>query len=216
VNELDNIGAVIAHRELGLMPLWKEYMKEQELHQVLRSVKSTEEEQEKLDKELNNVKKVDIGHVDTDDEYTLKGEYYEYTQAAKRYAAYEMEIKNKAKKLKEIFPDKREVERKKMARQAASPVHANPLLKNPKKYRMILRKEFYQKVQYDIPSEILLDFEIAKEGTELKKLPLSKEYRWVVLNNADNAAIIAKYLNAVLNNKYGGRNNWTIKDYENA
>lgn len=102
-----------------------------------------------------------------------------------------------------------------LIRQQNKPVFINPLLKNPKKYRMILRSEFDEDVRVNIPSELLLKHSLEKQGRELTALPVAPKYRWV-LSNGDNAAIIAKYLSDVLKNKFGKRDDWKIDDYQYA
>jgi superfamily II DNA or RNA helicase len=215
-NELDNIGVVVAHRDLGLDNLWKEYQEEQAYCDVLNSVKKSEPSEKGLLKKLGNPKNTDIGVVFQEGEVHTEEEFYEYTEAAKAYKEYEKGIEAKAKLLKEIFPEQNEVELKKLARQQTKPVDLNPLLKNPKKYRMILRSEFANRVQNDIPAELISEFKLMKEGRSLEKLPVQKKYLWFIQQDGDNAAIIARYLNAVLNDKYGQRTQWTIDDYINA
>lgn len=214
-SKIDNIGSVIAHNELGLMPLWKEYMKEQDLHNLIKHVKNTERQQRNVDKLLKQTKNLDIGNVITNEDITIESEYYEYTIAAKEYEDYENDLKEKSRLLKEIFPSKDESERMKIARQESTPVMGNPLLKNPRKYRMILREDFSQKVQFQIPAELILEYNLSESGTELNRLPVNFKFKWT-LQNATNTGIIAKYLNAVLSDKFDTRSKWTIKDYENA
>lgn len=214
-NHLDNIGVVIAHRDLGLDELWKEYKQEQEYCDVLRAVEKAENDEKKLLKKIGNPKNSEIGSVIVEGDLQTEEEYYEYTEAAKAYEAYEKDIEEKAKQLKQIFPDKNEEDLKQLARQQTKPTVINPLLKNPKKYRMLLRKEFWEKVQYDIPATLITELKLKKEGRELANLPLKRDMRWV-LKDGDNAAIIAKYMNCVLVSKYGPREKWTIDDYNNA
>ncbi|KLV23040.1 RNA helicase [Niallia circulans] len=214
-NPLDNIGIVIAHRDLDLDPLWKEYMEEQEYCDVLESVKKSEPGEKKLDSKLKNIRKEELGEVSFAGEIITKEEYYEYTNAAKEYELYEQSVQEKANKLREIFPDKTEKELNKLARMETTQPNFNPLFKNPKKYRTKLREEFNEKVQFDIPAELIQKYGFKKEGTDFKKLPVKKESRWV-LSKGDNAAIIALYLNDSLKKLYGERNQWTIYDYLNA
>jgi superfamily II DNA or RNA helicase len=214
-NELDNIGVVIAHRDLDLDSLWQEYKQEQEYCDVLESVQQSERKEKGIEGKLKNPKPVDIGSISVDGDILTEEEYYEYTEAAEAYEAYEQEIQKKADQLKQVFPDKSEDALKKLARQQSNPKNINPLLKNPRKYRMMLRSEFADKIQQDIPASLIAKFHLKKEGKELGNLPVNREYSWV-LRDGDNAAIIAKYLNAVLGKKFGPREKWTINDYHNA
>jgi superfamily II DNA or RNA helicase len=215
-NELDNIGVVIAHRDLGLDELWNEYQEEQEYCDVLSSVIKSEASEKGLLKKIGNPKKIEIGEVHQEGEIQIDEEFYEYTEAAKAYEEYEKGISEKAMLLKDIFPDQNDVELKRLARQQTKPIEVNPLLKNPKKYRMILRSEFADKVQNDIPAAIISQFHLKKEERNLEKLPVHKKYQWFLQHDGDNAAIIARYLNAVLSDHYGPRTKWTIEDYINA
>lgn len=117
--------------------------------------------------------------------------------------------------MKNVLPNLDDNQRMDLIRQQNKPVFINPLLKNPKKYRMILRSEFDEDVRVNIPSELLLKHSLEKQGRELTALPVAPKYRWV-LSNGDNAAIIAKYLSDVLKNKFGKRDDWKIDDYQYA
>ncbi|MDM5450965.1 DEAD/DEAH box helicase [Peribacillus simplex] len=214
-SKLDNIGAVIAHRDLKLDKLWKEYQEEQDYCSVVEKVKQQEKAEKKLEKSLKKEQNNDVAGVEVGGELVSEGEFYEYTLAAKEYEAYEKEIAATAEKLKTIFPDRDEQQLKQLARSEKKPKSFNPLLNNPKKYREILRTEFSEKVQTDVPASLLAKFNLQKDGLELLEIPIKKQYSWVFIN-ADNAAVIAKYLNALLNDKYGKRNEWTLGDYKRA
>lgn len=212
---IDNIGAVIAHRDLGLEPLWSEYQKEQEYKSVVELVKGAEPDEKKLERGMKRKRPGAMGIVHTDGDVIADDEFYEFTLAAENYQKYEQDIEEKAKLLRMVFPDKSPSQLKQIAREQNSPTAFNPLLKNPKKYRQTLRDEFYSKVQFDIPSEILVEFNLNKEDDTLKSLRVKQKYQWA-LKNGDNAAIISKYLNAVLSDYFGPRNTWNLKDYLNA
>lgn len=215
-SQLDNIGVVIAHKELDLDDLWNEYQEEQKYNEILESVKRSEKIEKKLDKDLKRERNTDVAEVSVEGELLTDEEYYEYTKAAEKYEQYQRELQQKIKQLKEVFPERSEKDLLKLAKKEAKPSNISPLLKNPKKYRSILRNEFDQAVKIEIPATLLSEFSLNKEGEQLLKLRVKPSLRWVFNNNPDNAAIIAKYLNGYFNERYGQRNNWTIKDYENA
>lgn len=212
---IDNIGSVIAHRDLGLDPLWREYQKEQEYTKVVELVRKSEHKEKDIEKTTGKPKANQIGNVSVEGEVLTDEEFYEYTQAAYSYEEYEEEIQQKADQLKTVFPEKTMQDLKELARNQHKPVAFNPLLKNPKKYRQTLRTEFDSQVRFDIPTEILVEFNLNKDDNTLARLPINKQFSWVV-KNADNAGIIAKYLNAYLSERFGSRNKWTLKDYLNA
>ncbi|MDR7909368.1 DEAD/DEAH box helicase [Bacillus velezensis] len=213
-NPIDNIGTVVAHRDLGLDPLWKEYMQEKRFCEVLEAVIKNDKKESKL---INSFKKeeTDLGQVIFDGEIDTEEEYYEFTSAAEAYEAYEKDIEETVEKLKSIFPDKSEKELSNLARKEKAEPEFNPLLKNPKKYRNVLREGFNEKVQYEIPAQLILEFDLTKEGIEFKNLPLQRVHQWT-LQKPDNTAIIAAYLNSFFKNKYGERKNWVVDDYLNA
>ncbi|WP_394512564.1 DEAD/DEAH box helicase [Priestia aryabhattai] len=214
-NIIDNIGVIVAHRDLNLEPLWKEYKQEKDYCDILEAVKKSEKGEKKLEKTLKNPKDTEIGSVTAEGDIYTEEEYYEYTQAAESYKAYEENIASKVEQLKTLFPHQTEEQLQILARQQERPMTTNPLLKNPKKYRMMLRSEFNEQVQHEIPATIIAKFNLEKEARNLAILPLNKSFRWV-LDHGDNAAIIAKYLNAFFVKKYGPRDEWKIADYQKA
>lgn len=211
----DNIGVVIAHRDLGLDPLWNEYKKESEYCDVLKAVQKQEKDEKKLERSLRNPKPQDIGTVTMEGDLYSSSEYYEYTEAANQQDEYEKNIAERVRKLKDILPNHSEPELRKIVLQQDRPTNTNPLLKNPKKFRMMVRSSFSQKIQHDIPTQLLVDNGLSKEGYELAKLPLRADVRWA-RDSGDNAAIIAVYLNAILQKTFGDRKQWTIEDYTHA
>ncbi|GIN71286.1 hypothetical protein J14TS2_17610 [Bacillus sp. J14TS2] len=210
---IDNIGVVIAHRDLGLEPLWREYQKEQEYTKVIDLVRDSEPKEKKMERNMKNPRT--MGSVVVEGEILTDEEFYEYTLAADNYQKYEQEIHQKALKLQEIFPSKSISDLEKMAREQDRPISFNPLMKNPRKYRQILKEEFANKVQFKIPAEIILKFGLVKEDNTLRNLKVNYKHQWT-LKGGDNAAIISKYLNAVLSQKFGRRDTWTLNDYLNG
>ncbi|MGG3012245.1 DEAD/DEAH box helicase family protein [Brevibacillus parabrevis] len=208
----DNIGVVIAHRDLGLDPLWDEYKKESEYCDVLKMVQQQEKSERKLEKVLRNPSAQEIGTVTLEGDLYYSSEYYEYTEAASKQEEYEKVIAERVKKLRDLLPNHSETELRKMVLQQDRPTDTNPLLKNPKKFRMMVRTSFDHKIKHDIPTQILVDAGLKKEGFELTQLPLRTDMRWV-LEVGDNAAIIAVYLTVMLQKKYGDRQKWTIEDF---
>ncbi|MGZ9782498.1 DEAD/DEAH box helicase [Bacillus pseudomycoides] len=209
----DNIGVVVAHQELELEELWNEYKQESELCDILKAVQVAEKKEKQLGRKLNQ--KEDVGTITFEGEIYYNEEYYEYTLAAQKYEKYQREVAEKMEQLKSIFPDAPDNELRRMVHEKTKPVEYNPLLNNPRKYRMTLRNDFAQKVQHDIPATLIVEYDLNPNGNELKELPFGTNVRWV-LSKGDNLAIIAVYLNAVLREKFGERGNWTINDYLHA
>lgn len=212
---IDNIGVIVAHRDLNLEPLWKEYKQEKDYCDILDSVKKSETAEKKLVNAITGSKDISVGAVTTEGDIHTEEEYYEYTKAAQSYKEYEQIIALKVEQLKDLFPNRTEEQLSTMARQQDHPESTNPLLKNPQKYRIMLRNEFNDRVQYEIPATILAKFNLDKEGRNLAILPVNKLHRWV-LDEGDNAAIVTKYLNSFFSKKYGPRNTWRISDYQKA
>lgn len=214
----DNIGSVIAHQELNLEPLWKEYQEELDFSEMINSVKKSEKQEKDLEKKLRDVKDIDksTGAVEVLGEPAKEEEYYEFTQAAKEYEEYEQEIKDTVEELRKALPKKTDKELRRLAKENSGKQMFNPLLKNPKKYRRQLRERFDARIKYELPAELLSKFQLRKEGRELIELPINPRHSWVLNNDPDNAAIISKYLTSLYNVKYGNRSNWRIPDFEHA
>ncbi|WP_245804419.1 DEAD/DEAH box helicase [Shouchella oshimensis] len=218
VRPIDDIGSVVAHRDLGLDSLWSEYQKEHEYSSIIDKVKENDREEERLLRKIKTQPKDNqIGEVLTEGTLLTDEEFYEQTLAAKDYENYLEDIRIKAEQLKAIFPHKSDASLKEMAEQEYSPVAFNPLLKNPKKYRETLRKQFSDDVQFNIPAELLVEFQLNKEDNCLKDLKVNKRFKATINKpKLDNAGIISVYLNDVLYAKFGSRGQWKLSDYMHA
>lgn len=208
----DNIGVVIAHKELGLDKLWEEYKKEKEYCAILEDVKKHESKEKKLEKELSKNTK-DVGIVATEGELYFSTEYYEYTLAAQKHEEHEKEIQQKIAELRKTFKKASESELRRLINEETQDHEFNPLINNPKKYRLTLREEFNQKIQYDLPAALLQEYNLDTKGTELSKLSLKDKW---ILDKGTNDAIIVIFLNNELKKRFSDRDLWTINDYNFA
>ncbi|MFK4305351.1 hypothetical protein ABH957_000019 [Bacillus sp. RC242] len=203
---------VIAHKELGLDKLWEEYKKEKEYCAILEDVKKHESKEKKLEKEISKNTK-DIGIVATEGELYFSTEYYEYTLAAQKYEEHEKEIQQKIAELRKTFKKASESELRRLINEETQDYEFNPLINNPKKYRLTLREEFNQKIQYDLPAALLQEYNLDTKGTELSKLSLKDKW---ILDKGTNDAIIVIFLNNELKKRFSDRDLWTINDYNFA
>ncbi|HDX9587632.1 TPA: DEAD/DEAH box helicase family protein [Bacillus pseudomycoides] len=208
----DNIGVVIAHEELGLQELWEEYKQEKDYAELLNSVKRNEKQEKRLESEIKKQDK-DIGKVTAEGEIYFSEEFYEYTLAAQKHEQYEKNLQAEIAKLKEQLPHIDEAELRRLFRKDSAELEFNPLINNPKKFRLKLRQEFNQKIQYDIPATLLLDFKLEAHGNELTNLPIKQKW---ILQKEKNDAIISYFLNNESKQRFGERDKWNIDDYRHA
>ncbi|MEG6512434.1 DEAD/DEAH box helicase family protein [Desulforamulus ruminis] len=213
----DNIGTVIAHRDLGLDGLWKEYQNEDKISKIIETVKAQEKEERKLEHHLSDKYKKDIAEIEIGGEIIIESEYYDLTDLVKENEIYEQELNKKIVAFKEMLPNSNEEEIRKFILTQNKPQNTNPLLKNIKKYRIMVRDNFNRKIHQDIPAELITEFNVEKEGRDFANLRLTKDYRWITNNDQyDNAAIIAVLLNSIMKNTFGSRDKWNLQDYFRA
>ncbi|WP_242314404.1 DEAD/DEAH box helicase family protein [Bacillus cereus group sp. BfR-BA-01355] len=211
-SESDNIGVVIAHEELGLQELWEEYKQEQDYASLLSSVSGSEKQERKLEREIKKQDK-DVGKVTAEGEIYFSEDFYEYTLAAQKYEEYEQNLQNEIAKLKEQLPHITDEELRRLVNKGNVEHEFNPLINNPKKFRIKLREEFNQRIQFDLPATLLLDYGLEAQGNELTQLPIKQKW---ILQKEKNDAIISVFLNNACKQRFGERSEWAIDDYKHA
>ncbi|SET61924.1 DEAD/DEAH box helicase [Paenibacillus sp. NFR01] len=217
VKPSDNIGTVIAHRDLGLEPLWKEYQRELKISEVIRKVKEQEKAEKNLTKQLD-VKTYDksVAEVELLGELDTESEYYLTTALTEENEKFEAELRNKIDSFKNLLPNTAEEEIRKFIISQEKPKEENPLLKSPKKYRMFIRKEFHENVYANIPARLISEFGVEKEGREFAKALPAKYFYLKNDLKLDNAALVTRYLNEKLKEEFGSRDVWALDDYFRA
>ncbi|MCP3746688.1 DEAD/DEAH box helicase [Paenibacillus sp. A3M_27_13] len=213
----DNIGVVIAHRDLGLEPLWLEYQKELKISQVIEEVIKQEKAERDLNKKLAN-KEYDknIASVEVDGLLEVEADYYITTELIEENKKYELEIAEKIKSFKAIMPESSEEDLRNFIVSQEKPKAESPLLKSPKKFRMLVRQKFNTKIHEDLPAQLITDFNVNKLGREFAKA-IPAKFSFIKNNEAlDNAGIVTLYLNTKLKQEFGERDIWVLSDFYKA
>lgn len=212
----DNIGAVIAHRDLGLEPLWKEYQKELKISEVIEKVRQQEKDERKLIRSIEKEYDKGVATVETMGELDIETEYYIETMLIEENQKFEQEIASKIEQFKGILPQASDEDLRKLILSQEKPREENPLLKSPKKYRMLVRDNFHANVYENLPAWFISEFEVEKERRDFAAAIPSK-YDFIKGNESlDNAGIITYYLNTRLKEKFGQRDKWLLDDYYKA
>lgn len=212
----DNIGTVIAHKDLGLEPLWKEYQKELKISEVIEKVKQQEKYEKGLIKVLGKAYNKGIAEIEMDGDLLTESEYFITTKLTEENMKFEQEIKEKLNAFKALMPNSTEEDLRRFILSQEKPREENPLLKSPKKYRMLVRQEFHTNVYENIPAQFISDFGVEKEKRDFAKA-LPAKYKFIKSNEGfDNAAIITFFLNAKLKEEFGERDIWMLDDYFKA
>lgn len=212
----DNIGTVIAHRDLGLEPLWREYQKELKISEVIEKVKQQEKAERKLNRTIEKEYDKGVATVETMGDLDVETEYYIETMLIEENQRFEQEIVSKIEKFKKILPQASDDDLRKLILSQEKPKEENPLLKSPKKYRMLVRENFHSNVYENLPAWFISEFEVEKESRDFAAAIPSK-YGFIKTNESlDNAGIITLYLNTRLKEKFGQRDKWLLDDFFKA
>ncbi|OMD87837.1 MULTISPECIES: DEAD/DEAH box helicase [Paenibacillus] len=212
----DNIGIVIAHRDLGLEPLWREYQKELKIKEVIEKVREQEKKERDLTRELGGTYEKGIASVELLGELDTESEYYLTTTLTEENEKFEAELQEKIESFKSILPNSTEEDIRKFIISQEKPKDENPLLKSPKKYRMFVRKEFHDNVYSNIPAKLISEFGVEKEGREFAKALPSKYFYLKNDPKLDNAGLVTRYLNEQLKEEFGPRDVWTLDNFFRA
>jgi len=215
----DNIATVIAHSDLGLDALWKEYHKEMKICSIIEEVKKKERSEKKLDRALSGKSGAydkSTASIEVSEELTIEADHYIVSDLIIENQKFEEELMRKINLFKESMPELGEEEVRKFLLSQQKPAQTRPELKNPKKYRMLIRERFHNRIYEDLPAHFIAHFEVEKEGREFANA-LPPKYKWIGINTAnDNAAIISIYFNTRTKEQFGARETWRIDDYYRA
>ncbi|CAH0122777.1 hypothetical protein PAE9249_05368 [Paenibacillus sp. CECT 9249] len=212
----DNVAVVVGHKDLNLDPLWEEYQKEQQYKNITEKIREQRKREGKMEKGIKNY---DFGDVEVEGDFQVEYEDYVTTATTQEYDEYEREMRKKIVRLKEVMGEIDDHQARRIIESQRKPEDFDPIYLRPDKYVKQVKHNFAVQVQETIPAEIILEFGLIKEERDLARLPVYKKYRWIASDeNSDNAALIARYLNQVLYERFGKRENWewTIKEVEYA
>lgn len=212
----DNVAVVVGHKDLNLDPLWDEYQKEQQYMDITEKIR---EQRKKEGSMAKGIKNYDYGDVEVDGDFQVEYKDYVTTATTEEYDEYEQEMKAKVEQLKKIMSNLDDHQARRMIESQRKPEDFNPIYLRPDKYVKQVKHNFAVQVQETIPADIILEFGLVKEERTLSRLPVLKKYPWLASDEkSDNAAIIARYLNQTLYERFGKRGEWewTIQEVEYA
>lgn len=212
----DNVAVVVGHKDLNLNPLWEEYQKEQQYKDITEKIR----EQRKRDGIMEKgIKNYDFGDVEVEGDFQIEYEDYMTTVTTQEYDEYEQKMRTKIEQLKEVMGKIDDHQARRIIESQKKPEDFDPIYLRPDKYVKQVKRNFAMQAQETIPAEIILEFGLVKEKRDLAELPVIKKYRWIASDvKSDNAALIARYINQMLFERFGKRENWewTIKEVEYA
>ena len=212
----DNVAVVIGHKDLNLDPLWDEYQQEQKYRDITEKIREQRKREVTMEKGIKNY---DFGDVEVEGEFQIAYEDYVSTTTTQEYDEYEKEMNQKVQKLKDIMGNIDDHQARRLIESQRKPEDFNPIYLRPDKYVKQVKTSFAIQVQETLPAEIILEFNLTKEERTLAGLPIFRKYEWIASDiKSDNAGLIARYLNQVLYERFGKRDEWewTIREVEYA
>ena len=215
-NAEDNVGEIISHSYLNLQDLWKEYKKEIEESEIIKSLSGIELVYEKhFHDEYSIADSKEYGNVIEKGNYKIIEDSYMKTELMKQRKKDEEERNRKIEVLKKELNLSYDQARNILIN---SETQNNPI-KRPDYYYSDKRKSIDIKIKEEIVPDILTDYDIDKNSDSLKSLRIfnSRDYNWITKKNLNNAGLLATYFNSYLKKEIGkNRKEWTIDDYEIA
>lgn len=217
VNEEDNIAAVVHHQELGLEELWEFYRKEREKSDVIKYIErggSTVEGGNITDRNINK----ETGYVQEDGEGEFVTDSFIDTELLKERERRVAEEREKLRKLKDLLPDYPDDVLLQMVRRQEEGSTAEKILR-PDKYIFRKKRILDDRIKIEMVPELIIKYNIRKEGNELSTSRIFRvKYAWIPEKSADNAAMLAIYLEYRVNEAVGNRTraSWGPEEYAAA
>ncbi|GKZ03066.1 hypothetical protein ANS017_17270 [Paraclostridium bifermentans] len=220
----DNIAQIISHHHLFLDRLWEKYKKEINESDIIKSLKDIEEVLDnEFDKDLddespsgtsNTRDTISLGKVSESTSNSLDIDNYLDTQLIQKSKEEEEIYNQKIKVLKEqlgISEDQAKV----MIDQVRS---SGSKLGRPDLMYKRKKTSLDDTIREEIIPNLISEFNIDKDGDDLKDCGLFKGSYWYIPNQQKkNAAMIAVYFNIRLKNKIGRpRKDWIESDFDSA
>lgn len=216
----DNIAQIISHHHLYLDPLWEKYKKEINESDIIKNLKEIEDILDKdLDKDSENNKNTSVtsvisyGNVSESLSNSLDVDDYLDTELIKKSREQEKEYEDKIILLKEQL-DISEEQARLMLDQVKSSGnnYSRPDLMYKRK-----KKGLNETICEEIVPSIISDYEIVKDGDDLKDCSLFDKYWYITNNTKTNSGMLARYFNTRLREKIGRpRSEWTDNDLDLA
>lgn len=217
VNEEDNIAAVVHHQELGLEELWEFYRKEREKSDVIKYIERggpTVEGGNISDRNINK----ETGYVQEDGEGEFVTDSFIDTELLKERERRVTEEREKLKKLKDLLPDYPDDVLLQMVRRQEEGSTVEKILR-PDKYIFRKKRNLDDRIKIEMVPELIIKYNIRKEGNELSNSRIFRgKYAWIPEKSADNAAMLAIYLEYRVNEAIGNlaRASWGPDEYAAA
>jgi len=217
---LDNIGQVISHQFLYLDELWEYYKNQIQESEIIKYLSENQELidiSEEYPFEENGERKYDrsIGKVEEIGNGTLIKDTYLETEIIKKRNQEIEEQKQQIRQLKKIFNNISDEK----ARELLNMVTSDNDIKRPDIYFKNKSKDIDSRIKYEIVPELILRFNLRKEGDELKNCNIfeDRKFSWIIKRGKDNAAYLAIYMNYMLTLMLGvKKEQWGFDDVEIA
>lgn len=214
----DNIGKIIAHKELQLEELWNYYKKEMMKSEISNKILELTKKENILTKnDTKEIKVKDTGKVFEEGEGVLKLDTFMETEILKREEERQKKENEDIKKLIEIMGYTEEYAR---SSYYASKARREGIGLNRPDLRLAYTREALDnKIREEIIPELLLKTgHVLEEKTlDKNKIFMDTKYSWIVKSSENNGALLAKYINSALKYKLGKeRREWLMEDYKIA
>jgi len=222
VRPIDNIGHIISHKHLELDALWQKYKKEIEESEIIKRLMNDEDINDLWEDDSDELSEkgkiesrvIELGKVYESSTGKTRSDAYIDTELLKKAKALEAEEQSKVEKLVKLL---------KITEEQAKLIvkNSNPDLnmKRPDKVYINTKKALDTKIRYEIVPELIVEFNLNKNGKNPELFPYFKDSRfsWIVPRVKDNAALLAFFFNHYLKLELGAnRDEWTSNDFDIA
>lgn len=212
--EEDNTAVLVHHKELGLEPLWEYYKNEKIKRDTIKKIKE--------DRELGigegTPRDITSGEAHESEDYTIERDTFVETEIIKRRKEKLKEENKKIQELQQLLGIDEE-QAKDFIRQSQKTSDTERLLR-PDKYYFNTRKDLDNLIREVMIPELLFDYGLEVEGTELlrdKKILPRRNYGWIYNTVKDNGGLLGTYFNTYLKNELkAARDKWSLEQYEEA
>jgi superfamily II DNA or RNA helicase len=214
----DNIACVVHHKELGLDELWKFYKEEKKKSEVIQFIERGEDSllgerasQAKIEKSIGAVFEEGVGKMEKDT-------YIDTQLIKERKRRQDLELQ-KVEELKRILPGLPDEVLLQMVRRDEEGAPSSKILR-PDKYMFRKKRNLDDRIKKEMVPELILEYNIPKEGEELRSSRLfkGKRYAWISQRIKNNTGMLAAYLEHRVNEEVGNedRSTWTPEEYESS
>lgn len=214
----DNIAEIVCHSELGLDELWQYYkqeIQESETIKYLASLDLDESDGSDSDSHVATPKDKSIGSAKEIGKGKLISDPYLTTRLIEQRKLEEEEELKKIKAIQDLLNITPE-EAKGLVFQARG---LKSPIRRPDLYFKRKRKDLDVRIKEIIVPSMLEKFGLDKSSNELKSCRIFRnpKYQWITQRFDNNAALLAVYINASLNNMIGAkRDDWIMSDWDIA